>query len=563
MAKNSNLRANSNNAGGRRSGKTAKQQRTKDKGSQASYDEATKQHVSAPNDWRWYVPNEQLLKDTGSLPFTNALGSRDNRGYFGDSYNNYAVPGIMRISYAPVIGYAADTNDPVNICARNIYSFIKSFNSRAKTYDAPDLMMYLIAMDSALAFHAWIKRFYGLMNTTSFTNRYYPAAAVEAAGGDYLDLLDHITDLRAYINNFAIRLKALPIPAKLPIFQRHQWLPSGVYLDSAESIKPQSYVFRPIGFYVLELDTDGAGLLKFKTSQSQMTFDDIKSLGEHIIAPLLSGVGEEDFNLIGADILYSYGVDNVLRAETIDQSYSVLPTYDSWVLDQINNLRAYGTPKVLSMVIRQSEDKSYLVQKPVIEWAKDKPWNEAVMDQRVNLGDNDLSPAHVMEATRFMYVPEVKETEDHRELYPVACGTEIATSFQVFYYASQNGRPEDWKLHKSPEYTSTTTMAVDGVAEYNGAPDLNDVSVGQLVDATIGVIDVATEVASFNRHPLMYINFLLRQKIGADGTVVPQTQYSHLELTDFNNHAIIAQSQLAAMNEVAMLGLYGIETYGK
>lgn len=71
----------------------------------------TQEYVSKPNDWRWYVPNQQLLKDVGSLPFTNALGARDYRGTYGDKYNNYSVPGVMRIDYVPTLGYSAEKVD--------------------------------------------------------------------------------------------------------------------------------------------------------------------------------------------------------------------------------------------------------------------------------------------------------------------------------------------------------------------------------------------------------------------------------------------------------------------
>lgn len=528
-----------------------------------------KEYVSQPNDWRWYVPNQQLLKDVGSLPFTNALGARDYRGTYGDKYNDYSVPGVMRIDYIPTLGYSADINDAVNICARNIYSFIKSFNSRAKTYDAPDLMLYIISMNSALTYHAWMKRLYGLMNTTSYTNRYYPAAAVRAAGGDYDDLLGNITQLRAYINNFAIRLKALPIPDGFNIFKRHEWLTSGVYLDSRDTLKPQSYVFTPSIYYQFGLDQDLAGTCKaVKVTQREMTFSEIKSFGENLLAPILSGAGEEDFNLIGADILYSYGVDKVRRAEVIDESYNVLPIYDEWVNDQINNIRCYGEPELNTLNITQDSTKNYLVQMPVISVSSTKPWNEMVMDQRVNLFSTDTSPEHIIEATRFMYIPEVREDGGRRDIMPVSCGTELVSGMQVYYYATLTGKAKDWKLFRSPIWTSIITAAFETAENFEINPLTGKIELGQnvsvtaqqIIDGTIGLFDALGEFSSFDRHPLLYLNTVISPM--NDPTKI-SSHYGHIEITDLNNYASISTSQLRAMNDMALLGLYGLETYGK
>lgn len=528
----------------------------------------TREYISEPNDWRWYVPNQQLLKDVGSLPFTNALGARDYRGTYGDKYNDYSVPGVMRIDYVPTLGYSADVNDAVNICARSIYSFIKSFNSRAKTYDAPDLMLYIISMNSALTFHAWMKRLYGLMNTTSYTNRYYPASVVRAAGGDYDNLLGNITQLRAYINNFAIRLKALPIPDGFNIFKRHEWLTSGVYLDSKDTLKPQSYVFTPSVYYKFGIDGDGAGFCKAEeVTIREMSFQDIVDFGESLITPILSGAGEEDFNLIGADILYSYGVDKIRRAEVIDESYHILPVYDEWVNDQINNIRCYGIPTMDTLDIRQDATKNYLVQTPIIRISKSKPWNEMVMDQRVNLFSTDTSPEHIIEATRFMYIPEVREGTSQREIMPVSCGTELVTGLQVYYYATLTGEAKDWKLFRSPVWTSVITSAflAENDFDLNPATGKIDpatnvtVTAGNIIDGTIGLFDALGEFTSFDRHPMLYLN----TSIANNSNTKLSTHYGHIEITDLNNYASISPSQLRAMNDMALLGLYGLETYGK
>lgn len=178
-----------------KSKKRPKQIRSKVPGNQ-QYDYAsdTKGATKAINDISWYAKTPQLLRDAASLSFNNALGAVVQE--FNTQYNVSGevnvtlastinrLPGIIRFRYAPVPGVANDYTSPVNLAAQNQYTFIRHANSGAKNYDAPDLMLYFMAINSIYNMINLGKRAYGLAMTYDQRNYYLPKGIVEAAGFD-------------------------------------------------------------------------------------------------------------------------------------------------------------------------------------------------------------------------------------------------------------------------------------------------------------------------------------------------------------------------------------------
>lgn len=135
-------------------------------------------HKARPNDWRWYANNQQLLKDFANFPYGAPVG-RTVPGYYPTANSGSAVPGLCTIELVPSIGVSKNENSAINVSARNIYSYVRHRNSGSTNYEAPDLMIYLMAMDSIYSFLSWMKRLYGLMMDYTPYNRYYPKLLAE------------------------------------------------------------------------------------------------------------------------------------------------------------------------------------------------------------------------------------------------------------------------------------------------------------------------------------------------------------------------------------------------
>lgn len=175
--------------------------------------------AKAVNDVSWYAQNPELLMDSASISYNTAVGTPLHLMEYAAGPNSplswtnyYAIPGIYTMRVAPIPGYTIDNSSPINIAARNLYSFVRYVNSGHANYDPVDLMIYVLAMDSLYSFVAWLRRIYGELQLTSQYNRYLPEQQVRCEGLDYDDLVRHIVDLRAFINTFQLKLGTFVIP---------------------------------------------------------------------------------------------------------------------------------------------------------------------------------------------------------------------------------------------------------------------------------------------------------------------------------------------------------------
>lgn len=408
------------------------------------------------NDPKWYAQNPQLLKDYASFPFGYPLGIPINGGT-GSNQKGYGVPGVCTINLAPSIGYATTPNDPVNMAMRNTYTFVRRANSGATNYEAPDLMMYILAVTNVLAYIEFLKRTCGLMMAYTALNRYYPKALVQSAGWDFNDVQNNIVQLRGYINQMAVKAQSLVIPNSLSYVARQAWLYSKVILDS-NTDKAQSYQFVPTGFFTYPGDSDSPTSLNFTRWLSGIqattgnTVAEAIEFGDAMINPILQS---QAFNVMSGDILKAYGNDGVITIMGISDTYITLPEYSTEVQSQIENLTICGSPVSGYGVTQDSSvNGGYLISRPqTIAQLRLNPASagtpqqamslmsqvyQPVLDGEVQLNfhHNGVEPDDVMVATRLTNlgrVVDVTTTAGQYETtleWPTA-GSEFVTSIQM------------------------------------------------------------------------------------------------------------------------------------
>lgn len=479
-------------------------------------------HKSSPNDWRWYAMNEQLLKDTASLPYSWPLG---NRLRLDDSDSNPlnlgSVPGIMVLKTAPAYGVSATADSPINVASRKIYTYVRHENSGGKNYDPVDLMLYLMSMDGALSYLSWLKRLYGTINLYNFTNRYFPKAAIVAQNVDYDDLIAHIADFRAYINTFAVRVGALCIPNSIAYMAKHSWMYSGMYLDG-QNDKAQVYMFAPSTYSVFGLDADGAGCLRnynlwgFNGDEPQkswtrrLTYGDLRKTGEAILAPLINS---EDCGIISGDILKAYGQSGVYQADGIREDYTVLPVYDNTVLDQIHNATTVGelysrqsspSAENTSMILKQDPTKGWLVFDPTF-YNQDltyntKGKNSALGRKFVNFDHDNITPAETMEATRMMNIPASIDASTGATKF-MSLGSEVVLNFAIYNFEYSNN---NWHVAGSDELYTYTNFDLRCVITTDSATNKNNLD--SMWRDHAKNLKLVTQLTQFDRHPAVYIS---------------------------------------------------------
>lgn len=307
------------------------------------------------NDPQWYVPNDQLLKDVASFPTTYYTGLPIQQGsapYATQQTDttpwNVTLttspgqpnPGILVLNTLHTIGAATNETDPVNQAANQLFTMQQMKSGKTPQYEAPDNMLYYLALTDAYAYYVWLVRLYGISSDFNSLNRYTPQWLIQAMGVDWNDLKGKRADFRAAINLFALQLSSFPLPKTLSYVNRRMFIYEHIFMDSANP-QAQYILFNPVGFFHWhEGETDHP--TTYLTLENDMitnasalkTVDQLVKYATELITPLQQS---EDVRRIGADILNTYGAGSLMEILPIAETYSISPTYNEQIMTQIEN----------------------------------------------------------------------------------------------------------------------------------------------------------------------------------------------------------------------------------
>lgn len=436
------------------------------------------------NDPKWYISDGQLAKDVASISFNTALGSSFTLS--SDNLDSkWTIPGIMSIMTMPTGGASMDENSPINIAARKVYSYVRHANSGHSNYDPPDLMMYLLAMDSIYIYWSWMVRLYGTLQVFSQTNRYVGDALVYSMGANAESLRQNLANFRAYINMFAVKASTFAVPKTMSLFIRHSWMYSNIYKDEDVS-KSQFYVYAPAGVYkwAPTISAGGSGLqpvnvAAFEDSTSKYitglnstanTYVNIVALGNELINALL---GNEDIGIMSGDILKAYGSENLWRLETIPEGYAVIPVFSEEVLSQIHNTEIVSrslTTKTGDVVGLQAftmfQDNTVGAGTIIQDLYCNSGYHQ-LYDKILDFWKQDPTPEDVLVATRNIYVSERNDGVGTRNVRITSYGSEIAVAAVILKY-NTSGVLESQQIW-GYDGVSYTTCATDYIC-FNEPP---------------------------------------------------------------------------------------------
>lgn len=415
---------------------------------------------SKANDPAWYSRSPELMRAYASFPFGVAIGNELQTGI--STVDSGAIPGLMTFEFVPTIGVSTQANDPINVAMRNIYSWVRHANSGHANYDAPDLMMYIVAMDSVLMYHSFIRRLLGVIQAFTPTNRYYPRALIDAMYVDYDDITKHIPDLRGFVNMYSAKMGSLCIPNSMSYMARHQWMCEGLYVDSV-SDKAQTYMYMPVGYYQLAYTSGDAPVFKlayhmwaYNGNTKRYTFDDIVAFGNSLLNPLLSN---EDINIMSGDILKAFGQDGVIKYVTVPDEYIVLPMYQQEVMSQFENMTILPGMITLADVTQDTTIgggflKCQPVSTEVVQFTSAPPtptadivktlnaWYES--NKYINFHHDGVTPEEIMVATRLCPTFNtagqwsVSGTNWTKARQLDSCGSEVVTSARIYSYLTES-----------------------------------------------------------------------------------------------------------------------------
>lgn len=506
----------------------------------------------ATNDIAWYSADPALLRDAASIPYSWATGtvvdlhnpvlkSMDNKGKF-------SIPGICAIRTMPSVGWADSATSPVNVAANSLYTFIRSYNSGSKNYDAPDLMLYLLSVSQAYSFLNWCQRIYGTASLYSMRNRYLPKALLEAMYVDYQDVIGNMAQFRYWINMFINKLASLAVPNTMAFFAQQAFLYKDIYVEG-ESVKDQIYFYQPDGFWIFQLNTDGSGMLNYKQIAGDfkpVKISDIIAYGEMMLAPI---IGDEDFNIMSGDIYKAYG-DRILKLASLPEYYPITPVYNLTVLEQMKNAVCVAVlgGDFTGRNVTQDPTHAFLIHQPhavgkaanTVKSTMDrKSVGGLAADKLLNTSAKEATPDITMENSRLcvagLNYQEGSTTQDATvELHP---GNVIPVAYIIHYY----------------DVDSTGAMKLSNrFGTYTKYIDADS------ADIVLDTTQTWSLEQSFKFHPAHYVTVFKHGSAANEANAV-----QGFMATDVDNYAVLSNEDLSKLHEAAILSMLNAKPVAK
>lgn len=397
-----------------------------------SKDEKFDYRNDSTNDISWYASDANLLRDSSSINFSWPTGS-DVYGNVttptGDTATPYLtrVPGVCALRIKPNFGNVTDEGpidliNPITTASKRLYSFVRHANSGHSNYDAPDLMLYVLAMGDIYSYVVWCQRLYAYALMYDARNKYMPRSLITTNQVDPDDLLANLSSFRYWLNSFISKVSAFAVPATLSYFSRKAFLYKNVYIEG-ESIKDQMYQLVPGAFLKFSIDgTTSKGQLEYAnlptTASTLMKISEVENFGELLFKALWD---QEDFGIMSGDILKAYG-DNIIKLGPVDTFVPIAPIRDEVVLHQFKNATVLPTAHVTSTfnALKQSDNGTLYGGLSLLA---NNTTSFTIPTQNILTTTlADATPEVVMESTRLMLIPKTVQNEQY------ACGTEVVVS---------------------------------------------------------------------------------------------------------------------------------------
>lgn len=483
--------------------------------------------TDSTNDISWYAANADLLRDSSSINFSEPTGSDIYGNVVGPAGVTIApylkrIPGVCSLRIKPTFGTHGDNGpvdivNPITTASKQVYSFVRHANSGHSNYDAPDLMLYILAMGDVYSYIVWCQRLYAYSMMYDARNKYLPRALITANQVNYDDLLNHLADFRYWLNAFISKVTAFAVPATFSYMSRKAFLYKNLYIEGP-SIKDQMYQLVPGAFLKFAIDaTTHKGKLTYAdlpdSTAILMTTQEVMDFGELLFKALWD---QEDFGIMSGDILKAYG-DNIIKLQGVDEVVPIMPLMDEVVLTQFKNATVIPTlHESVDFYDLQQADNGELYGGLDIGSSPNTRVTVPT-DAVLSIDAADVTPEMVMESTRLMVVPKTYDNEQ------LAMGTEVVV--QVRYSIT-------------PDDTNTPYVKSDNIHTTNWDHS--------------GYAQAMFAKTQFKYAPKFY--FL---------NVTDQGDINWGTLFDVDNYAILHYSDIRKIHEAALLNMLNVPSVGK
>lgn len=323
---------------------------------------SSSEKMSSLNDLSWYNKNPNLTIAAASLPFPYRPGmtiprlgrtvtvSSGNPAVVTD-YTSSSIPGVLQIQWIPSVGQSIANTDPASLVAKELYAKIRSAFSGQLSVDPPDLLIYLVCLDSIFSYIGSLKRIYRILTTYSPENYAVPDQVLMACGIPAANIptwKENRMQLYGYINELIGMTSKFVCPAIMDYFNRHYWMNDNVYTD-APMANSQMFVFYQHSYFQFSLYTDpvtsiASGSAELVQWNANVSPTSAYNFGVDMIRVLAAS---EDAYTISGYFARAYEATPKFIVEPMGLDEKFEPVYVEEVLSQIENAKvALGWNKV-------------------------------------------------------------------------------------------------------------------------------------------------------------------------------------------------------------------------
>lgn len=504
--------------------------------------------TSGLNDFSWYNKYPILTQTAASFPYPYRPGMDIPLGTVKGNYNttsvptydntSFHVPGVFRLHWYPSLGQSTLPTDPASIVGKEVYASVRKVYSGSLDADAPDFVMYLMALDSIFSYIGACKRIYRALTAWSPNNFQVPDILLQAMGvnsASAKSLRVSQADFLYVINELVYQSRKFRCPAIMDLFNRHYWLNDNVYTD-ANTINSQLYVFKQGAFFKLnasapipnESSITAAGLTLVASpfnGSTTLTPSSIYDFGISLIAALDQW---DDGYTISGYLMKAFEGTPSFQVDELSPTEVLTPLYVEEVLMQIENARmSFGVVNIADCGVYQDPATNAVISQPICSVSSGAAYNvDRSIPPVLSIRSDSPTVEENVIASRLQTItgtntitPIIKG--ENTTGYPLYCGTEIVVALTLYGVAGN----------------SSTTVSLRSV--FGVSSDYMNQTLTKTLPAMLSI-------SQFDWHPILW---MLWMDSASSAQWIP--------IGDIHNATVIERGQMQQLNRVCLFSEFG------
>lgn len=511
--------------------------------------------MSGLNDYSWYSKYPSLLNAAAAFPYPYRPGMTLPMGDIRGAYTNAStvqytdvrmrIPGVLQINWSPSVGQSTQPTDPASIVGKEVYAAVRKVFSGSIDADAPDFVMYLLALDSLFSYIGALKRVYRCLTAWSPDNFQTPDVLLSSLGvstGSAKTLRANEADFLRMINELVLQSRKFRCPAIMDLFNRHYWLNDNVYTD-APTINSQFYVFNQQFFLQLKSDAaipnettiTAAGLVAKNTPLVRSDSLTVQSLWNFGLSLIQALDAWDDCYLISGYLMRAYEGVPSFTVDELNFGDSLTPVYVEEVLTQIENTRmVFGQTVSASLNIYQDPSTNAVISQPVTTVSstltygleRDLPPILSLRSDLPTVEENVIASRLQMSSGLTQITPVISSSAT--EGYPIHCASEVVISMSLYGC--------------DPHAVGSPNNAVSLRSVFG-------VSTGRTSDTMYTSLPMYLWLTQFDWHPILYMLFMDSDTPNSGAQIIP--------IGDLHNVTVLDRAQLKELNRICLFSEFG------